>query len=444
MPRVCLVVIAGLDRKMLAMIGPRLGALQYQASLEPVFPALTSTFQASLTTGKSPAQHGIICNGLFTRALPDLHPVLDGDSYPEFRKNVSFWEQSDALLQAPRFWQNAGIKTALLFFQQSIGTSADIILTPKPVHTPDGRTVSSCWARPGDLYEQLAAELGPFPLHHYWGPVAGIAASEWIGKAAAHVWQKHQPDLQMVYIPHLDYNLQRLGPADPAIARDVKALDQILEPLIAAVWKSEGKLMIVGDYAMNTVSRAVAPNLLLRQAGLLKTTPDENGKLLVDYAASGAFVMVDHQVAFLYCRPDKKMQAFEVLRPAAGVDRILEQTDFAALGIANTRAGDGVLLSAPDAWFIHDWWQADGEKPNWQFSVDIHRKPGYDPRELFFDPAKPGRAIAQDPAMVRGSHGLVSADPNTFPALLSDGFILPRPLSMAELSKLLLRWVKNG
>ncbi len=433
MPRVCVVVVAGLDTQMLSMLGPRLGAIAHQASLESVFPAVTSTFQASLTTGRTVGQHGIICNGLYTRGEPETHALLDTDSYPEFRREVSFWEQSSELVKSPRFWADWNIKTSMLFFQQSIGQSADIILTPKPVHTPDGRTVSSCWSRPNHLYESLATELGPFPLHHYWGPMAGLPASVWIGKAAARVWDAQSPDLQWVYIPHLDYNLQRLGPGDPAIARDIRELDTILEPLISSVWKSEGKMLVVGDYAMSDVCGAVAPNLALRRAGLLKTRPDADGKLLVDHDASEAFVMVDHQVGFLYARPEALTGALGVLRELDGIQQIMTKEHFDRMGIDTPRTGGAVILAAADHWLMHDWWEQESEKPAWQFSVDIHRKPGYDPRELFFEGGRPGRAIAQDPVLVRGSHGLADSHSNRAPAICCDSYLFPRRYRLSEL-----------
>lgn len=433
MSRVCVVVVAGFDLNMRKLIGPRLGALAYQATLEPVFPAVTSTFQASLTTGRLATDHGVISNGLFMRREPENHRLLDQDSYPEFRREVSFWEQSSELVQAPRFWSSWGIKTALLFFQQSIGHSADIVLTPKPVHTPDGRTLSSCWARPDRLYDALAAELGPFPLHHYWGPVAGLPASEWIGKAAARVWEMEAPDLQFVYIPHLDYNLQRLGPGAPAISQDVRQLDAILNPLISAVWKSEGKMLVIGDYGMSDVCGAVAPNLALRHAGLLKTMPDSDGKLLIDHAASQAFVMVDHQVGFLYAAPSVVDSAVKILRSLPGVNQIIGKDQFASLGINNRRAGDAVLLSNADQWLVHDWWKNDQEKPAWQFSIDIHRKPGYDPRELFFADGKPGKTVTQDPRSVRGSHGLANKDAAQSPAICTDINIFPRQYRITDL-----------
>ena len=395
-----------------------LGSLPHRAVYQPVLPAVTCTAQATLTTAVPPAQHGIICNGLYTHGHAELQPHLDLTSHAEARKNVSFWEQSNALLQAPRFWKGMGKKVAMLFWQHSMGGAADIVITPKPQHTPDGKTLTACWSDPPDLYATLVQNLGPFPLHNYWSPMAGLPSSQWIAKAAEYVWQTHTPDLQLVYIPHLDFNLQRLGPSHSAIVKDLQDVDALLTDLAAQVRADGGTLIIAGDYGMYEVTTPILPNVALRRAGLLKTTPDAAGKLLVDYDASDAFVMADHQVAYLYAKPGRENDALRVLTALPGVERaISEKQELEDSGLANPRIGSAALFAAPTAWFAHDWWLSDDEKPAWQFSVDIHNKPGFDPRELFLDPAK--KCIAQNPDLVKGSHGLTD-DPARWPVLLSD------------------------
>ncbi|HMD54919.1 MAG TPA: alkaline phosphatase family protein, partial [Phycisphaerae bacterium] len=404
MPKVCFILVAGLSRSVasrLASSDHLLSGFTHSAPLRPVWPAVTCTMQATLTTGVLPEGHGIISNGLYSYNHSEIHPFLDADSSPEFRKQISFWEQSTALLQAPRFWTGLGLRTALLFWQQSMPDAADIILTPKPQHTPDGKTISACWSRPADLYARLAGALGPFPLHHYWGPMASLPASEWILRSALDVWSAFQPDLQLVYVPHLDYNLQRLGPDHPQITADVIQVDRLIAPLVQRVRADGGVCIVAGDYGITAVSSASAPNQALRRAGLLQTLPDADGKLLIDFDATSAVSMVDHQIAHVYCRPESLDAAFNILKNLDGIDRIIRFMDEKkSLGLDNPRSGDLILLSRRDAFFIHDWWFTDDEKPLWQFSVDIHRKPGYDPRELFFDPVH--KRISQDPLRVKG------------------------------------------
>ena len=423
MARICCILVAGLDAHVHARAKKPLD-FAFSSTLRPVLPAVTCTMQATLTTGATPAEHGIISNGLYTYGNSDLESLIDTGSFADFRRQVSFWEQSADLLQKPRFWNGRGWKTAMLFWQQSIPgrraqDAADIVLTPKPEHGPDGKTISACWSRPADLYGQMVAEFGSFPLHQYWGPMASLPATAWIIQSARAVWRKHSPDIQFVYIPHLDYNLQRLGPDHAAIASDWAAAAELLKPLIQDVRQDGGKVILAGDYGMNSVSHAAFPNRALRAAGLLKTIPDAQGKLLIDYSASRAMAMVDHQVAHIYVRPEALSAAAQVLRETDGVGMVLESPEqLSAAGLAGGRCGQLVVLAKADAWLAHDWWIADAEKPAWQYSVDIHRKPGYDPRELFFDPVR--KCIAQDTSLVKGSHGLLPTGPEKLPVLLSD------------------------
>jgi hypothetical protein len=276
-----------------------------------------------------------------------------------------------------------GKKVAMLFWQQSIG-AADVVLTPKPTHTADGKTISACFSSPAELYGELVGLLGAFPLHNYWSPMAGIGSSQWIVKAAQHVWQKHRPDLQLVYIPHLDFNLLRLGPHHAAVAKDLQDVDALLGPLFEQVRADGGQVVVAGDYGMSEVSVAVTPNAALREAGLLVTKLDAQGKLVVDHEKSRAFVMVDHQVAYVY--GEGAMEAAEILRGRGGVGRVAVGEGMTAMGVGAARAGNAVVMADANAWLAHDWWLNEEEKPAWQFTVDIHNKPGFDPRELFFDP----------------------------------------------------------
>jgi len=360
--------------------------------LAPAFPALTCPAQATLTTGAPAARHGIVANGLFDRDY----------------LRVSFWEQSGRLVQGTRVWQDLkarkpGFTTALLFLQNSIGAGVDAVVTPAPVHRADGSIVSSCYARPRGLYEELAAKLGPFDLAGYWGPMASIKSSRWIAAAAREVFLKLRPNLLFVYLPHLDYPLQRLGPDSPAIRDELKLVDSLVGEI--RDWSRAGgaELVVLSDYAMTQVSGAVMPNRILREAGLLEVR-EVDGREYLDVAASAAFAMADHQVAHVYARAGAVAAARAALGGAPGIERILGGPEKAEYGIDHPRSGDLVLLSSTDRWFAYYWWHDDAKAPDFARTVDIHRKPGYDPCELFFDPA--ARAIPLDPSLVKGSHGL--------------------------------------
>jgi len=410
MNRLHLIDLPGLSRELLAHIPPTsaLGkwiSAQPIAGLTPSWPALTCSIQATLTTGVSPDVHGIIANGLPTFRFPQDQALVDASNFPDYRRDLSFWEQSNQFLQAPRFWQKLNIKTALLFFQHSmpgfageLKPAADIVITPKPEHGPDGKITSLLWTQPTDLVPRLFKDLGPFPLMNYWGPMANIASSKWIAQAAAYVWQHEQPTLQMTYIPHLDYDLQRFGPDSEQARKAVIDLAEALEPLVTATLASGGKLVLLSEYAIKSVSRSVAPNRLLAQAGLLVTRDSADGKL-IDYKNSPVFAMVDHQIAHVYVNDRSKLQRIkEILQPAGNE----------LARINHPRAGDIQLTAASETWLDYRWWLNDADAPTFAKMVDIHRKPGYDPLELFFDPAT--RSITQNASLIRGSHGAVSPD----------------------------------
>ncbi|MDD4890518.1 MAG: alkaline phosphatase family protein [Phycisphaerae bacterium] len=372
-----------------------------ERTIAPVLPAVTSTMQATVTTGVTPDRHGIVGNGLY---FADLG-------------KVSFWEQSNRLLDAPRVWQGRDGKTAMLFWQNSMFGAADIVLTPRPVHTPDGRTLSSCYSNPPGLYAELAEKLGPFELKFYWGPFASLPASQWITAAAVGVWQKHRPALQLVYIPHLDYPLQKAGPNDPSIAREVALVDTLIGTIADAVAADGARLIVMGDYGITPASRGVLPNVALRDAGLLQVR-NMGGIDTIEIGELDAFAMVDHQIAHVYCSDDDaRRRARDVLRNLDGVAEVLDLTEADPFHLRHRRSGQLVALAEPGAWFAYYWWKDPAAAPPFARTVDIHRKPGYDPCELFIDPA--AKAISMDPSRVKGTHGLLPADAGDRPVLLS-------------------------
>ncbi len=422
--------LPGLSRRLLDRLEPGrrpawLAALIERGSavVEPVLPAVTMPVQATYTTGVLPERHGVIANGFAGFRNPDVLQHLDLDSFAAYRRNVSFWEQSNHLLQAARVWPLPDERrrnpdqpsVALLFFQSSIG-AADVVVTPKPVHAADGSTISACWTSPPELAAALDERLGRFPLHRYWGPGAGIEGSAWIAAAAQHVWQSHRPALQLTYIPHLDYDNQRLGPSDP---RNVDALAEVLEvlsPLVEQAVRDGGRVVLVSEYGMTDVERSLAPNQLLVNSGLLAL--DDTGE--IDYAHCDAFALCDHQVAHVYCRDEAAQdRVVTLLAEHSEVASMHAGPQRQAIGLHTPRAGNVVALAATDAWFEYRWWSDGAAAPDYAWTIDIHRKPGYDPLEMFA--AGPGRAIrADEPERVNGSHGTRPNDPADWPVLLGD------------------------
>ncbi|HOI54545.1 MAG TPA: alkaline phosphatase family protein [Phycisphaerae bacterium] len=387
----------------------RLAAGGLATRLTPSFPAVTCSVQASIVTGRSPSGHGIVANGLFLRDLAE----------------VRFWEQPASLVQAPPQWarQTPRPRVAMLFWQNSLGADVDCMLTPKPLHGESGLVID-CYGRPAGLYRELRDRLGEFPLHHYWGPMAGIASSRWIADATQHVWQSQRPDLCLTYLPHLDFNTQRLGPAPAALADDLRQLDALVGRLADMARDDGARVVVLSEYSLSSVSRPVALNRALREAGLVEVR-EVAGREHLDIGASAAFAMVDHQVAHVYVRPATWSRVAvataavrERLLAVEGVAEVLDAAAQAGRGIAHPRSGDLVCVAEPDAWFSYYWWLDDDAAPDFARTVDIHAKPGYDPAELFVDRAT--RSIPLDASLVRGSHGRTGPDDPTGVLLVDD------------------------
>ncbi len=405
----------------------RVGEEGFTATLDPVLPALTCPVQATLLTGVEPARHGIVGNGWYFR---DLGEVL-------------LWRQHRRLVQAEPVWETArrarpGLRAANVCWWYALGASTHFTVTPRPVYYADGRKEPDCYTVPPGLHGRLTQELGRFPLFHYWGPGADIRSSRWIARAAGALLADERPDLTLVYLPHLDYDLQRFGPDAPQAVAAARAVDEVAGGLAESARESGATVMVLSEYGITPVSRPVDINRALRRAELLHVYV-QDGMEYLDPWASLAFAVADHQVAHVYVRRPCYLPAVrEVLAGLEGVDVVLDGEALADAGLAHERAGELLAVAAPDAWFTYYYWLDDARAPDFAPLVEIHRKPGYDPAELFFDPAdrlvrlRAAAALARkrvglrytmnvvplDPRCVRGSHGRLPADPADGPVLL--------------------------
>jgi predicted AlkP superfamily pyrophosphatase or phosphodiesterase len=367
------------------------------AKMEPVFPSVTCTVQASLLSGKYPNEHGIISNGLYDRT----------------DHNISFWEQSSDLVKTDRVWdvaernkQAEAFKTAVLFWQNTMYCEANIVVTPRPLHFDDG-LVMWCYSKPVGYYDQqLKTNFGEFNLATYWGPFASHKSSEWITQATTYTLEEHRPNLLFTYLPHIDYSAQRFGKGSNQVRDDLKIADGIVEEIVQKTIelgiKDESQFIILSEYGFNDVASAIPLNLKLRDAGLLATRRIQDKEYL-DYEFSNAFAMVDHQIAHVYVKDGFVNQAKHALEDVTGVDRLLYGEEKKLLKIDHERSGDIIAISDKDKWFSYYWWYEPERAPTFAKNVDIHRKPGYDPVELFIDPKT--RSISQNTSLVKGSHG---------------------------------------
>ncbi len=393
-PKNLLVVnVAALSMRMLKDYGgelPNLSKLAKESlcSITPVLPAVTVPMQATLTTGVLPSRHGMVANGIYQR----MHAKFDN------------WEQPNALLRdCPRFWDRArekhkDLKVAMLFWQNSKYGSCNFVVTPEPLHLPTG-DVSYCYGDPAGFYEECAAKLGPFELMWYWGPMTNFKGSRWITDCTLHTLRSRKPELALCYLPHLDYSAQKFGPASPQTQADLKLIDGLIGELAAECEKEGRAITVLSEYAITPVSAAVAPNRVLAKAGLLRTWTVKDIDFL-DAGGSEAFCMVDHQIAHVFVRnPARIAEVKGLLEKTPGVAKVLDNAGKEAAGINHPRAGELVLLSKPDHWFSYYWFDDAARAPGFTRSVDIHQKPGYDPLEMFFDPAT--KSISQNAALIK-------------------------------------------
>jgi predicted AlkP superfamily pyrophosphatase or phosphodiesterase len=436
MTSLVLINAVGLTSRLLPF-APRIRAVAEQGWTRPlreVVPAVTCTAQATLLTGEHPERHGIVGNGWLWRDTGE----------------VRFWQQSNRLIEAEplyrtlqRHFEERGksFRCAKLLWWFNQGAAVDISVTPKPYYGADGNKAFGIYTTPAELAKRLEEKLGPFPFQTFWGPMAGLASTEWIGRCAAQILTDERPDLTLVYLPHLDYDPQRHGPQGCDMKRLVGELDDAAAPLLEAAKSTGTRVWIVSEYGHAQARRAVEPNRALRRAGLLAVRDGPFGETL-DTFGSQAFAVCDHQLAHVYVRdPSAIPRAREVLAGLPGVARVLAGEERDELHLAHSRSGEAIALSEPDAWFAYPFWLDDRRAPDYARTVDIHRKPGYDPCELFLDPAllwPRGRAlwrlvqkklgfrtlfdvIPLDSGLVKGSHGLPAADPLDRPILIGDG-----------------------
>lgn len=397
---------------------PRITALASRGGrirrLIPVLPAVTSTAQATMLTGRAPDGHGIVGNGWYDRESAE----------------VRFWRQSNRLVQGPKVWDDIramhpAFTCAQLFWWFNMHAAVDIAVTPRPMYLADGRKIPDIHTRPPELRDDLQDALGRFPLFSFWGPGANIESSKWIAACAQRTVERHRPGLTLVYLPHLDYPLQKLGPDDPSIPREVEAIDRVVGELAESLRSRGVRTIIVSEYGIEKVTAPVRINRFLRQRRLLAVRV-ERGRDHLDPGESRAFAVVDHQIAHVYVDdPARREQVAAMLADLDGVEEVLAGASRRERGLDHERSGDIVLVAAAGRWFSYDWWLDDAAAPDFARTVDIHRKPGYDPLELFIDPRLrfPRLAIAHrllrrklgfrtlldviplDPALVRGSHG---------------------------------------
>jgi predicted AlkP superfamily pyrophosphatase or phosphodiesterase len=446
--------VVGLTPRNLGPLTPHLSALAAAGAMRPltsITPAVTCSVQATLLTGALPAEHGIVGNGWYFRELGEIF----------------FWRQSNQLVAGDKLWDSAkrrdpGFSCANLFWWYNMASSHDFGATPRPIYKADGRKLPDCYTKPPAWRDELTARLGAFPLFQFWGPATTIASTRWIAEAAKLSMREQDATLTLAYLPHLDYDLQRHGPdtTHPAVARALREVDAVAGDLIAHAQQAGRRVLVLSEYGITAVERAVHLNRHLRTAGYL-TVRVEEGTELLDPTASRAFAVADHQIAHVYVAQDEDIEPVRRLLAALdGVESVWRGDERSRVGLDHPRAGELVVMADQRSWFSYYYWLDDARAPDFARTVDIHRKPGYDPAELFVDPAIrfPRLAVASrlaqrklglrvlmnviglDASVVKGSHGRPVDDPQDGPLIMADwpGAFAPGPVAATEVKDIAL------
>jgi len=408
-----LMSIPGLRSQDLAAM-PRLSALASGGGttvpLTPSFPCVTWPVQANLLTGIGPQQHGVVANGLYHRESGD----------------VEMWTAWNNCVRAPQIWDrlhqhDPSLTSAAWFPLLSKGAAADYVCIPAPIHNDDGTESLWCHTKPEELYPQLMESLGHFPLMNFWGPLAGIKSTDWIVDSAVMIAKQHQPRFTAIYLQHLDYAAQKFGPDSDQAMAALGELDAAIGRLIdgyADAGLDDVLWLVASEYVISEVSEVVYPNRILREAGMLSLQENEDGGEVLVPRESAAWALVDHQFAHVFVQETATIpRVADLFREHELVEQVLVGKERSTVGLDHPRSGEIVLIARPEAWLAYYWWMDDAQAPGFARTVDIHRKPGYDPVEMFID--MPSRRTPLDATLVKGSHGYPATDKSRRGVLLT-------------------------
>ncbi|WPV67691.1 alkaline phosphatase family protein [Chitinophaga sp. LS1] len=431
MKKTVVIDVVGLSSSLIGEHTPFLKGYVQQHQLrtiKPMVPAVTTAVQSTYVTGQWPAEHGIVGNGWYDREDCE----------------IKFWKQSNKLVDAPKIWERArkidpSFTVSKMFWWYNMYSSADYSVTPRPQYLADGRKAPDCYAHPSSLRDHLQKELGTFPLFQFWGPGANIKSTQWIADASVMTDDMYDPTLTLIYLPHLDYCLQKSGQDLTRISKELREVDEVVKQLVNHYEKKDTRVIILSEYGITNVNNPIHLNRIFRQEGLIAVR-EERGLELLDAGASKAFVVADHQVAHVYVNDPsvyKKVRA--IVENTPGVQLVLDREGKRAHNMHHARSGELVLVADTNSWFTYYYWQDDAKAPDFARLVDIHRKPGYDPVEMFMNPADPliklkagfkllkkklgfrylMNVIPLDATLIKGSHGRISEDGQYHPVLIT-------------------------
>ncbi|MGY8915369.1 MAG: alkaline phosphatase family protein, partial [Flavobacteriales bacterium] len=398
------------------------------------------------------------------------HGIVGNGWYFKEEHEVKFWRQSNSLVQSDKIWdalkeQFPDFTCANHFWWYNMYSNVDYSITPRPNYLADGRKIPDVYSYPAELRDKLQNELGTFPLFNFWGPKTSIKSSKWIADAALSTDKMYDPTLTLIYIPHLDYNIQRFGLDFNKIGKDLEEVDALVEKMVAHYQKKNTNIVLLSEYGITTVDQPIHPNRILRNKGYLSIR-EERGLELLDAGASKAFAVSDHQISHVYVKDKSEIVTIKkILESEPGIDKVLTGNEIKEAHLNHERSGDLVLVAEASSWFTYYFWLDDAKAPDFARMVDIHKKPGYDPVELFTDPKdyfvvpkiiwkllkkKLGfrtlmNVIPLNASLVRGSHGRIPENTDDHPIFISNSKSgsLKQSIKATDVYHLLYKHVSN-
>jgi predicted AlkP superfamily pyrophosphatase or phosphodiesterase len=418
--------IVGLSSSLIGEYTPFLAAYVKRNALqtiEPMLPAVTTAVQSTYVTGKWPSEHGIVGNGW----------------YDHVDSEIKFWKQSNKLVLAEKIWERAKREDSTftcskMFWWYNMYAAVDYAVTPRPNYLADGRKMPDCYSQPAELRDYLQEKLGQFPLFQFWGAGANIKSTQWIADASILTDELHDPTLTLIYLPHLDYCLQKFGQDFSKIKTELGEIDRVVEQLVTYYERRGAQVLMLSEYGIAPVDNPIHINRVLREKGWLAIR-HERGLELLDAGMSKVFAVADHQIAHIYVNDKSLLQDVrKTLEGIAGVEAVLDKEEQQKHHIAHQRSGDFVVVANEKSWFTYYFWMNDKVAPDYARCVDIHKKPGYDPVEMFMTSKvragykllrkKLGFRYVMDVVplnanLIRGSHGRASGRKEYYPVLIT-------------------------
>jgi len=296
-------------------------------AMTPINPTVTWPNHTAMVTGVNAAGHGVIYNGLPVR--PGVGKGL----------RIEPWVPKPELVQARTVYDaahEAGLTTAEIDWV-AIYRPPTIDWSFPELPSADGKVEKEMLASGEVTSDELAT----------WNKTTNILHDDVWMRAAAHIIEKHKPNLLLVHLLLTDQIQHAYGGksqgANTALILADRQLQRILDAIDRAGIRDTTSLFVVSDHGFKAYHHAIHPNAILRQKGLLRSAQDCDGWVISE--GGTAMVYVTHE--------EKRPEVLAAMRePIPGVSQVIAPEEYAKWGfpapVHNGRMADLVLAASPD------------------------------------------------------------------------------------------------